>query len=73
MSFERMAELRKDLNLHALGLWQILAEVETKLGISKESRALKRMIDELQKYRGYKLEDTLHEYLENKDRKSKWN
>lgn len=64
MSFERMAELRKGLNVHTVGLWHILVEVENKLGISKESRQLKRMIDELQKHRGYKLEDTLYEYLE---------
>lgn len=69
MSFERMAELRKDLNPHIVGLWQILAEVETKLGTTKESRQLKRMIDELQKFRGYKLEDTLYEYLENGGKK----
>ena len=65
MSFNRMAELRSDLNPHIVGIWHVLVEVETKLGITKESQQLKRMIDELQKFRGYKLEDTLYEYLEN--------
>ncbi|GAA3963038.1 hypothetical protein GCM10022246_15360 [Pedobacter ginsengiterrae] len=68
MDFERMGELRKKMNAIVGSLWHIQAELEMKLGQSNYTRYLIRTINELQNYRIYKMDDALHDFIEEKDK-----
>lgn len=62
MSFDELAELRKDMNNVVAKLWQIQATLQMRLGESRYSRELMKATDLLNCYRMARLEDALYDF-----------